>query len=1090
MFPFWKSVIEPVLRASGAKRIVEIGALRGENTVLVLDALGDEAELHVIDPVPEFDPSEHERRFGGRYVFHRDLSLNVLPDAPPFDLALVDGDHNWYTVYNELRVMRDVSRRAGRHLPVFVLHDVCWPYGRRDLYYEPSQIPDEFRQPYQRLGMRPGSKKLLPRGGMNTTLHNAEVEGGPRNGVMTALDDFISEHDRPLRRLVIPIYYGLAIVAEEALLDERPELRALLDELESEEGKQQLLELSEHIRIDETVFEHNVLRVRDENRAGANERYLTLLRGALLDEHYLENEARIWYLLDCANHGQPVDLDHLRSPESFRRRDFSRLENARRVGEPMGEDDVLAAFPYTNMGEARFEHLDAALTAVRDERIPGDLVECGTGRGGGAVYLRGFLAANDMADPSVWVADRFRASPEGVVPSARGVADLLPDLNQVREAFARFGLLDARVHFLQGAFDATLPDAPIEEIALLRIGRGISAADVTVVLEHLYDRVSRGGYIIVEDTSDPACRDAVEAFCARQAVTVSKERVAWSGWACRKDAASPARAAGETSAGVADRAPIAPPAPAGAIDLSVVVVFYNMRREAERTLHSLSRAYQQGVDGLDYEVVVVDNGSAADQRLDAEFVSSFGPEFRLLDLRADARPSPTVALNRGMQVGRGRSFAFMIDGAHVLTPGVLKYGMAGLATYGPAVVATQQWYVGPGQQPAAVEVGYDQTFEDELFGRIQWPVDGYRLFEIGHFIGDRDWFDGVLESNCLFTPRALLEQVGAYDDSFSMPGGEYANLDLWERLASTPGVAMVSILGEGSFHQVHGGTTTNDGALDDRRAKLVEYGQHYQEMRGRMLRGAAKPMHYVGALATSGARRTRSRRMIASAFSGSRATDGPDGLPAAAEHIPDEVRSTLIESFWRGLSWQQTTWLGHPVAAAPTDLVVYQELIASVRPDWIVQTGTNGGGRALFLASICDLLGSGRIVSVGDDGGERPAHERVEYVVAPPWEERAFARVREIVGDEPHAMVFLGSRSGSPRILREFAGLAPLVPVGSYVIVENTIVNGHPVWPGYGPGPAEALRRIVPENGAFVQDTSWEKHGLTFNPGGFLRRIS
>src|SRR5690349_6399987 len=154
MFPFWKTVIEPIVRAAGARRVVEIGALRGENTVQMLDALGEDAELHVIDPLPVFDPDEHARRFKGRYVFHRDLSLNVLPDAPAFDVALIDGDHNWYTVYNELRLLRDAARRARQHLPVLILHDVCWPYSRRDLYYEPSQIPPEFRQPYAQRGIR------------------------------------------------------------------------------------------------------------------------------------------------------------------------------------------------------------------------------------------------------------------------------------------------------------------------------------------------------------------------------------------------------------------------------------------------------------------------------------------------------------------------------------------------------------------------------------------------------------------------------------------------------------------------------------------------------------------------------------------------------------------------------------------------------------------------------------------------------------------------------------------------------------------------------------------------------------------------
>ena len=95
MFPLWDVAIAPVLDAAGARRVVEIGALRGDTTVRLLELLGMEAELHVIDPLPGFDPEEHSRRFPGRYVFHRDISHNVLPRLPAMDAALVDGDHNW-----------------------------------------------------------------------------------------------------------------------------------------------------------------------------------------------------------------------------------------------------------------------------------------------------------------------------------------------------------------------------------------------------------------------------------------------------------------------------------------------------------------------------------------------------------------------------------------------------------------------------------------------------------------------------------------------------------------------------------------------------------------------------------------------------------------------------------------------------------------------------------------------------------------------------------------------------------------------------------------------------------------------------------
>jgi cephalosporin hydroxylase len=127
---------------------------------------------------------------------------------------------------------------------------------------------------------------------------------------------------------------------------------------------------------------------------------------------------------------------------------------------------------------------------------------------------------------------------------------------------------------------------------------------------------------------------------------------------------------------------------------------------------------------------------------------------------------------------------------------------------------------------------------------------------------------------------------------------------------------------------------------------------------------------------------------------------------------------------------------------------------------------------------------------VSDEKCERPEHALITYVNAAPHETATVSRVREITGSDPHAMVFLGSTNGAVRLVQEFNSFAPLVPVGSYVVVENTIVNGHPVWPGYGPGPAEAVKRILAVHGDFVQDTSWEKHALTFNPGGFLRRIS
>src|SRR5690606_37789822 len=95
MFSLWDDIIAPMIDAIRARRVIEIGAHRGETTTRMLKRLGGDCELHVIDPAPQFDPAEHERSFPGRYRFHLGASLDVLGDLPPADVVLVDGDHNW-----------------------------------------------------------------------------------------------------------------------------------------------------------------------------------------------------------------------------------------------------------------------------------------------------------------------------------------------------------------------------------------------------------------------------------------------------------------------------------------------------------------------------------------------------------------------------------------------------------------------------------------------------------------------------------------------------------------------------------------------------------------------------------------------------------------------------------------------------------------------------------------------------------------------------------------------------------------------------------------------------------------------------------
>jgi cephalosporin hydroxylase len=410
--------------------------------------------------------------------------------------------------------------------------------------------------------------------------------------------------------------------------------------------------------------------------------------------------------------------------------------------------------------------------------------------------------------------------------------------------------------------------------------------------------------------------------------------------------------------------------------------------------------------------------------------------------------------------------------------------MLGLSTYSPAIVTAKQWYLGPGQQPQTVAGGYDSELEDRLFDEIEWPTDGYRLFEIGHFIGDRDWFDGEWESNCIFIPRNLVEQIGGMDESFSAPGGGFVNLDFFERMVGTPGVTHVTMLGEGSFHQVHGGTTTNLAEPDQ---LIRSFDDQYEELRGRRFQVPMQRAHFVGSLSPA-ARRTKARRMNRFDVFRNAHIRASDRRPSRPAPVPEDLRMDFIDAFWRSGEWHRTKWLGKPTHRAPTDLFVFQELIFDLRPDWIVETRTGTGGRTLFLASICDLIGTGQVLSIDDYPlGDPPDHPRITYLRAAPADERTAERVREIVGQAAVNLVVLGG-AGGPQVEGAFRNLAPLVPVGSYVVIEDTILGGNPVWPAFGSRPWVTVREIA-NKGEFVPDPTLERLALTFNAGGFLRRV-
>ncbi len=230
---FWETVTSPILKVLQPETIVEVGSDQGGNTEKLLQYCHrNDATLHVIDPAPGYDIGEWQQKSGERLVFHKDLSLNALPEIEDFDVVLIDGDHNWYTVFSELKLIEETCEERSQDFPLVILHDIGWPYGRRDLYYDPDSIPEEHRKPHDKKGMLPGVTALVEEGGMNRHLDNAIREREPEGGVLTGVEDFLGASRYELELLELPGIHGLGILVPVQLREQHPELASLLSQLE------------------------------------------------------------------------------------------------------------------------------------------------------------------------------------------------------------------------------------------------------------------------------------------------------------------------------------------------------------------------------------------------------------------------------------------------------------------------------------------------------------------------------------------------------------------------------------------------------------------------------------------------------------------------------------------------------------------------------------------------------------------------------------------------------------------------------------------------------------------------------------------
>lgn len=274
-----------------------------------------------------------------------------------------------------------------------------------------------------------------------------------------------------------------------------------------------------------------------------SERYLELLKKSLLDEMYVENEARLFYLFSQLMFGgnRSPDVDEI--VRSFLQiqnlPNFSMFTKAKEDGSfndialTDAQGKTTTYYPARNIvfvahsmiGRMRMNNLHECMSRVVADQIEGDFIETGVWKGGATIFMRGFLEANDIGNRKVWVADSFEGLPppaehdQGMDFTKTAFPYLAIGLDEVRELFHRYELLDDQVVFLKGWFKDTLPTAPIEKLAVLRLDGDLYSSTWDALI-NLYHKLSPGGFAIIDDYySFPGCRTAVDDYRVQHGVS-------------------------------------------------------------------------------------------------------------------------------------------------------------------------------------------------------------------------------------------------------------------------------------------------------------------------------------------------------------------------------------------------------------------------------------------------------------------------------------------------------------------------------------------------------------------------------------------
>jgi len=194
-------------------------------------------------------------------------------------------------------------------------------------------------------------------------------------------------------------------------------------------------------------------------------------------------------------------------------------------------------------------------------------------------------------------------------------------------------------------------------------------------------------------------------------------------------------------------------------------------------------------------------------------------------------------------------------------------------------------------------------------------------------------------------------------------------------------------------------------------------------------------------------------------------------------------------------TYDNTYWMGVSSMKCPLDLWIYQEILFKTKPDIIIETGTFQGGTTLFLANVCDLMNNGEIITIDiSSPGNKPEHKRIHYIQGDAASKKTVTKIQQLVdklnnNHDKKIMVILDDQHSEDHVFQEMESYGKFVTPGNYLIVEDTSMGGHPVWPELQSGPMESVERYMKIHNDFEIDSNQEKFLLTFNPKGYLKKI-